>query len=64
VNSALKEKEIGFLKIGYKGQTEGATPLKDSFQVIFEDYFSLGQNVKFYSRLCNIKAKVIPVISN
>jgi hypothetical protein len=54
MNSALKEKEMGFVKIGYKGQTEGVTPLKGSFQVIFDYYFSLGQNLKFYSRLLTL----------
>lgn len=47
----LKETEIGLIKIGCKGQEEGATPISDSFEKIPDGFFSLGQSVRFYSRL-------------
>ncbi|MED3727085.1 AAA family ATPase [Priestia filamentosa] len=50
VTEELKTIEIGYVKIGYKGQ-EGRTNLKDDFEFISEEYFSLGQSSKFYSKL-------------
>lgn len=51
LDEELKETEIGFVKIGYKGQEEVSTQLPISFDKVADGYFSLGQNVKFYSRL-------------
>ncbi|WCN36221.1 AAA family ATPase [Aneurinibacillus uraniidurans] len=47
----LKETEIGYVKIGHKGQERGYTQLPNSFDTIPKDYFSLGGSVKFYSKL-------------
>jgi predicted ATPase len=47
----LNETEIGFVKIGYKGQEEGSTVLPNSFDNIPDGFFSLGQSVSFYSEL-------------
>lgn len=46
-----KDTEIGYVKIGYKGQQEGDTKLPKSFQTLEEGYFSIGQSVTFYSEL-------------
>ncbi|MED0962370.1 AAA family ATPase [Bacillus paramycoides] len=46
-----KEFEIGYVKIGFKGQEEGYTQLPNSFETLNKGYFSLGQEVTFYSEL-------------
>jgi len=50
----LTETEIGYVKIGYKEQQEGYTDLESSFANLPKNYFSLGQNVSFYSILRNL----------
>lgn len=47
----LNETEIGHVKIGYKGQEEGYIQPQNPFNTLPNDYFSLGQSVKFYSKL-------------
>ncbi|MEH7502915.1 AAA family ATPase [Neobacillus drentensis] len=50
----LKETEIGYVKIGFKGQTEGAPNLPGQFDTLSDqtgNYFSLGQEVKYYKKL-------------
>lgn len=47
----LQETRIGHVKIGYKGQQQGSTTLEPFFESLPEEYFSLGQNVQFYSSL-------------
>lgn len=49
VDENIEEKELGFTKVGYKDQIEGATKLPDHFEEVPEGYFSLGQDVMFYS---------------
>lgn len=51
LDNDLKETHIGHVKIGYKGQTEGATRLSASFESLPEGYFSLGQTARYYSIL-------------
>ncbi|MDQ0887896.1 putative ATPase [Paenibacillus sp. V4I9] len=51
LDADLKETEIGFVKIGYKGQEVGATNLPNSFDELPNGHFSLGQDVKFYSTI-------------
>lgn len=53
VNEAYKEEYIGTVKIGYKGQEEVQTnfKLESSFENLSEDFFSIGQNASYYSRL-------------
>lgn len=47
----LLETEIGYVKIGHKGQDIGYTPLKAVFESVPFEYFSMGQDVDFYSKL-------------
>lgn len=47
----LKETEIGYIKLGYKGQEGGSIDLPNIFDSLPENYFSIGQNVSFYSKL-------------
>lgn len=58
VDSNIKEIDIGFTKIGYKGQTLSSTKLPDSFKKLSDGYFSLGQSVELYSRLRNLGDEV------
>ncbi|PEN69789.1 hypothetical protein CN539_25760 [Bacillus toyonensis] len=51
LDNNLKETEIGYIKIGCKGQTEGRAELPTDFESIPLDYFSLGQSVDYYARL-------------
>ncbi len=51
VNIDNEETEIGYVKIGHKGQEEGSTLLEGIFDNIKEEYFSLGQSVDFYKTL-------------
>ncbi|MYL47808.1 AAA family ATPase [Virgibacillus halodenitrificans] len=51
INEDLEETEIGHVKIGYKGQKDGYIHLTSSFDNIPDEYFSLGQDVSFYSEL-------------
>lgn len=59
LNKDLIETELGFVKIGHKGQTEighkgqtgGNTVLDMAFDGVPDDYFSLGQSVNYYSEI-------------
>lgn len=51
LDSDLIETEIGYVKIGYKGQEESHTILKSAFDKIPAEFFSLGQDVEFYGTL-------------
>jgi len=46
-----REKKIGYVKIGLKGQIEGYTRLNEQFMELSDKHFSLGQSVDFYSNL-------------
>lgn len=58
VNSNLEEEFIGFTKIGYRRQLKGYTKLSGFFTELPEKYFSLGQDVEFYSNLKNLGPKL------
>ncbi|MGM0867348.1 MAG: AAA family ATPase [Bacillota bacterium] len=53
-----KETNIGNLKIGHKGQEVGHTTLPQSFNELPEEYFSLGLDVQYYSKLRNLGDEV------
>ncbi|EPF10542.1 hypothetical protein ICA_03053 [Bacillus cereus BAG1O-3] len=54
LDSNLNETEIGYVKIGYKGQEEGPTDLQTTFDSVPSNYFSLGQSVDYYKELRNL----------
>lgn len=58
LDDSLNETEIGFVKIGHRGQEEGHTQLPLSFKKIPDDYFSLGLNMSYYSTLRELGAEV------
>ncbi|PEC70894.1 hypothetical protein CON25_25540 [Bacillus thuringiensis] len=51
LDNNLQETEIGYVKIGYKGQVDGYTMLPTRFESIPLEYFSLGQSVDYYARI-------------
>ena len=54
IDSTGQKYDIGAIKIGFKGQTVDASTystLDSEFTNLTENYFSLGQDVKFYRRL-------------
>lgn len=51
VNEDLEEIDLGYVKIGYKGQGIGAVSLENSFESLPDEYFSLGQSSSYYSEL-------------
>ncbi|WP_051633692.1 AAA family ATPase [Bacillus sp. UNC41MFS5] len=46
-----KTHKIGPVKIGFKGQGGGRTKLDSAFEELPEGYFSVGQNLTYYSRI-------------
>ena len=48
--------DLGQVKIGYIGQAHSSTEKKmdESFEKLPENFFSLGQSVDFYRRVCNL----------
>lgn len=51
LDNELEETEIGYVKIGCKEQEEGYSNLPNSFEVIPNSHFSLGQSAGYYSKL-------------
>lgn len=52
------QKRIGNTKIGYQEQDLGKTTIPTSFEFLSEEYFSLGQEVEFYSNLLELGDKL------
>lgn len=55
------QKDIGTVKIGFKGQTTAVSThstLKTEFDSLDEKYFSLGQDVKFYKNINSLQGEV------
>ncbi|WP_404274727.1 AAA family ATPase [Exiguobacterium undae] len=51
INGKNEEIEIGYVKIGKKGQVDGGIDLPLIFEDVPSDVFSLGQDIEFYSQL-------------
>ncbi|BDC58155.1 MULTISPECIES: AAA family ATPase [Bacillus] len=58
IDDLLHETEIGHLKIGFRGQEEGATSLPTNFYELGDEYFSLGFNLDYYSNLRDLGDEV------
>lgn len=46
--------ELGFVRIGKIGQTSGYTDLPKSFEILDDQYFSLGFSVEYYKKIYNL----------